>query len=154
MKQMEVGWSRHTVNRLAKALFQHSTVADQDRLHAAVDVSIEIANGSILAHCTLHGCDCEALIKKRCISHTCKTSLQQHSFSPLAGLLLLLLTSLLGVHGSEQMPVLTIDKVSLAQASCTGRFSCPYHSICLLSWSVSKHKLLSDATGITIRHAW
>ena len=81
-------------------------------------------------------------------------SLQQHSFSPLAGLLVLLLTSLLGVHGSEQMTVLTSDQVSLAQASQTGKLLCSHHSICLLSWSVSKHKMLSDATGIAVRQAW
>ncbi len=76
MKRMEVCWSRHTggstVNTLAVALLQHSAVADGHRLRAVLDVCIEIANGSILADCTLHN-NCAALIKGQCISQTCKT---------------------------------------------------------------------------------
>lgn len=78
-------------------------------------------------------------------------SLQKHSYHPLAGLLALLLTSVLKVYGSEQMTVLANDQASLAQASQTGRNSCPHHSIHLLSWSVSKLNLQSDATVVAMR---
>ncbi len=78
-------------------------------------------------------------------------SLQKHSFHPLAGLLALLLPSILEVCGPMQLTVLASGQVSLAQASQTGRNSCPHHSICLLSRSVSKHNLQSDATGVTMR---
>lgn len=76
MERMEVCWSRHTVgstvNTLPRALLQHSAVAVGHRLRAVLDVCIEIANGNMLAHCSLHN-NCEALIKGRCVSQTCKT---------------------------------------------------------------------------------
>jgi len=65
------------VNTLARTLLQHNAVADQhsvisEKLRVVLDVCIEIANGSILADCTLHN-NCEALVERGCISQTCKT---------------------------------------------------------------------------------
>ncbi len=72
IKHMKFRRSRHTVNTLARALLQHSAVPDQlsvvsERFRVGLDVYIEIANGSLLANCTLHH-DCEAQVKGACIS--------------------------------------------------------------------------------------